>query len=166
MDVLRFDVLARQLSQDGSRRRLLSLFTGTALGGLLAATFGQDGDAKNKKNRKKKKSCKNKTCDECQSCRKGKCLAKPDGTACSTGFCQDGACIGEGNCPSNQECELSDLCCPEPVLTVGGGIVVCESQSALCACVNGTTFCAFGEGFGDCCTASESCDPVDGCVAP
>jgi hypothetical protein len=161
MDVHRFDALVRNLTVEGSRRRLLGLLGGTALGGLLATGFDHDAEAK-----KKKKKCKKK-CAECQQCKKGKCKPKANGTTCSTGFCQDGTCIGEGNCPPAQVCEISEVCCPNPLINIGN-VEVCETDSnqLVCGCLGGTTFCAYGGGeFGNCCEAGETCDPDDGCVA-
>jgi hypothetical protein len=156
MDVHRFDTLVRTFSTQGSRRRLFGLLGSTALGGVLATSIADDADAK-------KKKCKKK-CGECQRCKKGKCKPKANGILCSTGFCQDGTCIGEGNCPPAQVCELSEICCPEPVVT-SGNTEVCDPTGNLCGCTGGTTFCVFGGGeFGDCCEAGETCDPDDGCV--
>jgi subtilisin-like proprotein convertase family protein len=54
MEIQRFDALAHQLGQGESRRRLLGLFGGTALGGFMATTFGPEAEAKKKKKKKKK----------------------------------------------------------------------------------------------------------------
>jgi hypothetical protein len=159
MEIQRFDALSRQLSQGESRRRLLGLFGGTALGGLLATTFGPEAEAKKKK---KKKSCKKKQCGECQICQKGKCKPKPDGTACTDGACQGGVC----NCPSDQVCELSETCCPEPITAYeGASICSTDDVAQLCSCPAGREACVPDVGeLGGCCLSSDACDPDVGCV--
>lgn len=173
MEIQRFDAITRQLGQDGSRRRLLGLFGGTALGGLLAAGLSSDAEAKKKRKKKKKKKRKPTTptcsgCGECQTCQNGTCVAAPNGTACSTGTCEDGICRGTTNCPSDRVCELSDICCPVPLETVNGDIVVCPIDEGLvlvCDCAGGSELCIFGGGdYADCCQAGESCNPDVGCV--
>jgi hypothetical protein len=160
MDVHRFDTLVRTCSTPGSRRRLLGLLGSTSLGALLATSVDHDADARNNN---KNKKCKKK-CGECQQCKKGRkdtCKPKPDGTLCSTGSCNNGAC----GCPADQVCVISEICCPDPLVT-SGNTELCESTGNLCSCTGGTTLCIFGGGeFGDCCEAGETCDPDDGCVA-
>lgn len=159
MEIQRFDALARQLSQGGSRRRLLGLFGGTALGGLMATNAGPEAEAKKKK---KKKSCKKKKCGECQVCQKGKCKPKPNGTACTDGTCENGVCIGDGNCPPERICELSETCCPEPIEDVNG-VGICESASRLCSCPAGDQVCSGTEG-SQCCLSDDECSPIGNCA--
>jgi hypothetical protein len=59
MDIQRFDAISRQLSQGGTRRRLLGRFGGTALGALVASgLIGDDTQARKKGKKKKGKKCK------------------------------------------------------------------------------------------------------------
>jgi hypothetical protein len=173
MDLQQFDELARQLSQGESRRRLLGLFGGTALGGLIAAGFASDADAKKRKKKKKKKKKKPTTptctgCSECETCQNGACVSVPNGTACSTGACEDGICRGTTNCPDNRICELSEICCPGPLQTANETVVVCvidEETALACDCVAGANLCLFNdEQNADCCEAGEECNEVEGCV--
>ncbi len=153
MDAERFDALARSLFVSPSRRSLL----GAVVGGALA-TVGMD-RAEAKKSRKKKK-CKN--CGECQQCTKRKCVAKPDGTACSGGsICQGGICASgctctapaicggpDGECcdPEGTPCTSFAGCCSgECDFLVGGGTcgscrgLFCNAQYRCCAgvpCIN------------------------------
>jgi hypothetical protein len=149
MEMQRFDALARHFGQGGSRRHLLGLLSGTALGGLIAAGLASDADAKK---RKKKKKCKK--CGECQTCRKGRCKAKVDGTACSLGSCAGGVCT----CPDEATCcTNSDDCPAGSGQTCQGGACTClpgqEDSGGVCGtpptCLGFFRFCNFSS---DCCS--------------
>jgi hypothetical protein len=162
MEIQRFDAIARRLGQDGTRRRLLGLFGGTALGGLMATTFGPEGEATRKK-KKKKKSCKKKKCGECQVCQKGKCKPKPDDTPCSDGTCEGGVCIGISNCPSDQVCEEAGICCT-PGIVCGGGACYCDNgEFPVCSCPAGDQVCQ-GTQTDSCCLPGDDCDESGVCV--
>jgi hypothetical protein len=163
MEIQRFDALARQLGQDGTRRRLLGLFGGTALGGLLAAgLIGDDAEAKKRK-KKKKKSCKKKKCGECQTCRKGKCLAKADGTACTGGTCEGGICRTVNNCPPAQVCDLADTCCTEGINCFDDVCFCGEEVQVVCSCPAGDEYCEGTDG-AQCCLASDGCNVAGYCT--
>lgn len=103
MDPSRFDFLTRALSATPSRRGIARALAGLTLVGALAPLLGlSDSEAKNKK--KKKKTCRN--CGPCQTCSKGTCKAKTDGTACVGGrICLGGTCA----CGPGRE-EIADRC--------------------------------------------------------
>ncbi|HEU5432639.1 MAG TPA: hypothetical protein VFU81_13310 [Thermomicrobiales bacterium] len=85
MDGRRFDAFARRLSSDLTRRRVVGLLGGAALGVALAAGK-DDASAGNKKR------CPG-GCGVCQRCKRGKC--KPHaGAACGAG----GKCLANGSC--------------------------------------------------------------------
>jgi hypothetical protein len=157
MDVQRFDAIARQLCQDSSRRRLLGLFGGTALGGLMAATLGLGAEVEGKK-KKKKKSCKKKKCGECRVCQKGKCKAAPDGTACSTGVCLSGVC----GCSPEDVCELAETCCTEGIECITDVCFCGELQDVICSCPASDEYCEGGAG-AQCCLSGDECSPNGTC---
>lgn len=149
MDAARFDALARSLQRLAPRRVALAALGG-GLSALLAITSIPDAEAGKKKGKKKKK-CKKK-CNECQTCnkKKGKCQAKPNGTACSIGgaTCQSGACVCEaGFFPCNGECIEENLCCVDA--DCGGEILSCDD--GICTCPDPSDFP---------CSISECCDPA------
>jgi hypothetical protein len=134
MEVRRFDTLARQVGAAETRRGLLGLLFGSALGGLLVTRLADHAEAKK---RKKKKKCKG--CTECQSCKKGKCKPKPDGPACGSGgqTCQAGACAcpaGQEDsggvygtrpaCPGNGSCDAASDCCSDACFTQTGSCLL------------------------------------------
>lgn len=160
MDVLRFDALVRQLGQGESRRRFLGLVGGTTLGGLAAVGLASESDARKKK---KKKSCKKKKCGECQACKKGKCLAKTDGTACSGGTCEDGVCRSVNNCPPAQVCDLAETCCTDGINSVDGVSYCGADQQAICTCPAGDDFCQGTDG-AQCCLSGDACHESGACV--
>jgi len=87
MEIDRFDRLTMTLSTIGTRRGLLQLLPLT--GGLGA--FGLITAAA--KTGKPKKKCKT-PCGSCQTCKKGKCKPKADGTICGPDqICSGGGCI-------------------------------------------------------------------------
>lgn len=161
MDIQRFDALVRQLGQGETRRRLLGLFGGTALGGLMATTFGPEAEAKKKK--KKKKSCKKKKCGECQVCQKGKCQPKADGTACTDGACEGGVCVGINNCPPAQVCELAETCCTDGINCITDVCFCGENQQEVCSCPAGDEYCEGADG-AQCCLTGDTCASIGACV--
>ena len=82
MNELRFDALARALSNgSATRRKLTRGLVGAAISAGVAAFAWDDGTAK-------------KRCPSCKKRKKGKCKGrKPDGSACPGGTCQSGSCI-------------------------------------------------------------------------
>ncbi len=153
MDVHRFDTLVRAFSTQGSRRRVLGLLGGTALGGLLATGFDHDAEAK-----KKKKKCKKK-CAECKQCKKGKCKPKANGTPCSTGTCANGVCA----CAEDQVCELAETCCTEGINCITDVCFCGEDQQEVCSCPAGDEYCEGTDG-AQCCLAADTCGSFGGCV--
>ena len=160
MDGARFDQLLHSLASGISRRATL----GAAMSGLFAtgaiSLLEPDAEAKKHHKKKKKKKCKN--CRECQVCQKGKCAAKQDGTTCSTGVCQGGVC----GCPTDQTCEIADICCPA-ALEDFDGATFCDQgggEFVLCSCPAGEDPCVGDQGGGQCCLPSDSCDPVNLCT--
>ena len=100
MEDTRFDDMAKMVGSQKTRRLTL----GALLGRVLSALGLAEVEAA------RKRGCKPKP-NECQTCKKGKCrktnsgkkkckrgklLAKANGTACSFGTCQSGTCVATG----------------------------------------------------------------------
>jgi hypothetical protein len=96
LDDRRFDALVRRLSSDLTRRRVVGLFGGAALGAMLAAGVGGDASAA------RKKQCVG-GCGVCERCKRGKCKPNP-GAACDSG----GTCLTNGSCAI--ACTADDDC--------------------------------------------------------
>jgi hypothetical protein len=118
MDELSFDRLARLVSTDASRRKVVKSASASALGMLgLAKLLGVE-EAKAKKGGKKKKSrrCKKtvnascnppgKKCCRGLACEEGKCC-KSLGTKCEDGS----ECCGNGICDQVEGGNSQTLCC-------------------------------------------------------
>lgn len=115
MDDKRFDSLVRTLARGATRRGAARALAGLGLASALAPVLGM-GDAADA--RRKKKRCR---CSACQTCRKGRCAAIADGTACGLNkTCEAGACTcdngrGEiaGRCivPCSDACRATVNCC-------------------------------------------------------
>lgn len=119
MDGQTFDLLTRGVVTALSRRRITGWFGGAILGGLLLPASGSLTQAKKKR---KKKKCKK--CSVCQTCnKKGKCKAKPNGSACGPGTCQNGSCVCPTECCSNLDCADGAVC-----LSNGSCAVTCDAQ--------------------------------------
>ncbi len=152
MDSQRFDDLARSLSQ--SRRGLLGL--GAALG---LAPLISDG-----RKRKKKKKCKG--CTECQACKKGKCRAKPEGSACVGGLCTGGGCACFAGFRSCQgRCIPDDQCCTAAECGQSGscqnGTCICTGETRRCGnrCIPVASCCTTAD-----CTGGKTCLSSGACA--
>jgi hypothetical protein len=169
MDTSRFDRMAMSFAQEPSRRDLLRLLGGAALGaGGLMLLESDGGEAKRHKHKKRKK--KGATCKDgrqngsetdvdcggsCPRCRAGKsCETRDD---CTTALCVDGACLSPVNA---DECGLD------------ADGETCFARDS----VNADRFCSrktcklFPGGSCDDCTGEEQCAPAGGndieCCAP
>jgi hypothetical protein len=102
MDADRFDAMTRSL-ESGSRRRMLTVLAGVALGAVapLRGTIGVDAKKHGKNNNKDKKKKKHKS-----DCR-------PSGQFCTSG-CGEGPCDSccSGNCGFNYD-RNDFVCCTE-----------------------------------------------------
>src|SRR5688572_29638812 len=119
MDDLTFDRLARLVSTDASRRKIVKATSVSALGALgLAALLGVE-EVKAKKGGKKKKSrrCKDKAGATCNppgkkccrglACQEGSCCKKL-GTRCNDQLTE---CCGTGICDNVSGGSVQTLCC-------------------------------------------------------
>ena len=84
METTHFDALRPSLAESHSRRGIIQLVAGLALGGPLAVLGLSPAAA----------TCKKK-CGPCKRCKHGKCKPKRAGTACSGGTCHKGTCVTE-----------------------------------------------------------------------
>jgi hypothetical protein len=145
MDAERFDDMLRLLAGAATRRGTLAF----GLSGALTALGLTGSEAKKKKKRKKKK-CKG--CSECQVCKKGKCQAKPEGSACVGGLCAAGTCsCFNGFIACQGRCIPEDQCCGSPDCGEGG-----SCQNGTCVCLNGFKRCD-----NRCIPADVCCDDDD-----
>jgi hypothetical protein len=139
MDAERFDTLARSLTIDRSRRRVLGLLSGLTLGALaplLHLADAQAGKGKKKKKKKKRSTppaatgptspppppfCASQpdgaACGFCRLCQSGACQADStqNNAACGndgTGRCLNGTCNPVPTCsPRNGPCQTAADCC-------------------------------------------------------
>lgn len=111
MDGKRFDAVTRRISMRPSRRALLSVLSGAALGACLSALGGSDADARKKSAGNNKKKCRklDRDCGSKQKCCKG--------LACTNGTCLK---------PRAPECDNDNDC---------GGIESCQNGQCVAACV-------------------------------
>lgn len=116
MDDLTFDRLARLVSADASRRKVVRSAGASALGALgLAALLGAE-ETRAKKDGKKKRRCKKtvgatcnppgKKCCRGLACQEGSCCKKL-GTKCTDGS----ECCGNGICDQVEGGSSQTLCC-------------------------------------------------------
>jgi hypothetical protein len=84
VETTHFDALRPSLAESHSRRGIIQLVAGLALGGPLAVLGLSPAAA----------TCKKK-CGPCKRCKHGKCKPKRTGTACSGGTCHKGTCVTE-----------------------------------------------------------------------
>jgi hypothetical protein len=148
MDATRIDRLVRALTAALTRRGIARGLAGIALAGPIASLLGLAGAEAKKKRKKKKKKCKN--CGPCQSCKKGKCKPKADGTACGVcDECQSGACVSR--CATGESCLANGGCCVPDCAGKECGSDGCGESCGTCTggqtcqsgtCVNPPPFCA------------------------
>lgn len=161
MDTGRFDELARAFAAGGSRRTLLSL----SLGGAVGLSWLDPA-------RGKARSC-SLGCDVCQQCVKLKCHKRrkhrycgkrvcaslDNGASCPGGTCQDGGCVPAGGPPPPSEQQPGGATCFGGMVKCGGKCVdlqrdrghcgTCDRncqanadcQNSQCVCNLGTTVC-------------------------
>jgi hypothetical protein len=188
MDHDQFDALTRTVTPVApSRRAMLRLFAGTALGGVVRLGGGEFVEAKRKKKKKKAPRCGGASPVQCPPpANNPKAVCYPTGTHCCSSAVGGGACyIGNACCPPSVaypggSCAMDDeVCCSA---AAGGGS--CSLSSPVCcapsqlepegSCVpKGATCCPLG-GYCDagesCCPPSPdfpygSCAPAGGCFA-
>lgn len=118
MDDLTFDRLARLVSTDASRRKIVKSASTSALGVLGLSTLHGVDEVKAKKGGKKKKSrrCKDKAGATCNPPGKKCCrgLACEEGSCCKKlgTKCEDGSeCCGAGICDQVKGGNEQTLCC-------------------------------------------------------
>lgn len=131
MDTRTFDTVTRSLipagSSSTSRRGMIRLLGGLALGAPLGLLGLQSVDAK----------CRKK-CGPCKRCKRGTCKPKPAGTACAGGTCQGGICVPAATPP---------LVCPSGTFAVAERCAPncgapCEARGGVCAVtIEGFTTC-------------------------
>jgi hypothetical protein len=127
MDGSRFDLLARSLILEGSRRQALSWGLAGAL--VLLSSAGENAAARKKK-----------PCSACKKRKKGRCKPKANGTACPGGTCQNGQCrcasVGLRElCTSDNDCCTSStgmLCARTGGCRTDGLPVCCKQTGAPC----------------------------------
>jgi hypothetical protein len=150
MDADRFDALTRALDS-GSRRRMLGVLGGVALGAIAPLRDQLNGAAKKRK--KKKKKCGKKCIPKSNCCTSAEC--GPGGT------CEGGACTCAGvppvacddnDCDCGQVCRVDDAG-SEPSVCQGGGcpetdfcsdpfIYFCGAGCACATSIDDATICA------------------------
>ena len=138
MDADRFDTLARTLTAAGSRRQALVATLGGGLSLVLGAASVDEAGAK-------------KRCPPCKKRKLGKCKKKlPDGTACSGGTCQAGACC----LPESPETTCAGRCGTWPN--------TCR-QTVSCPPCAGGMYCLANGSCAKICLAQEDCPAGCGC---
>jgi hypothetical protein len=161
MDDKRFDGLVAAMARGASRRGAARALAGLGLASALAPVLDISDTAAR---RRKKKRCR---CSACQTCRKGRCTAIADGTACGLNkTCAGGSCTCDngrdeiaGRCtlPCTAACSATVNCCNK---TFDTGLRFCgfdyrPCESALpCTSHRG---CSTGELCGQ-----TGCDAVNG----
>ena len=147
MDGSAFDRLARLVSTDASRRKIVKSTSASALGALgLAALLGVE-EVRAKKGGKKKKSrrCKDKFFATCNP---------PSKKCCGGLACQEGSCCGK---LGNKKCTDGSQCCGNAICdNVSGG----NPTDTQC-CHQADEFCAKES---DCCNGFASDEPTNKCV--
>lgn len=159
MDSSRFDTLAR-LVGSRSRRSVLQVVAGTALGATLLGQLGSEvGAAKCKAPTKKckKKNGKKLKCCGGAKCQGGRCRCKTGGPACGKACCAAGQVCQQGN-PKvcvNGPLQPGEICDPDAPLGCESGKCVCVTVGENTACTCREATCA---GFGtECAETSECC---------
>jgi hypothetical protein len=108
VDDKRFDGLVGTLASGTTRRGAARALAGLGLASALATVLDISDTAAR---RRKKKRCR---CSECQTCRKGRCTAIADGTACGLNkTCEGGSCTcdnGRGEIAGRCILSCSDTC--------------------------------------------------------
>jgi hypothetical protein len=148
VDEIRFDAIARSLSQFPTRRGALRAIVS---GLLVAGGIDRLGLATTSAKKKKTK----KTCPRCRRLMKGKCnrAHKPDGTVCGPGLiCQSGNC--RRGCPAGQE-----LCAGTCLPLCGTGTA--RNPSTCACCLTSGQTCPAAPATNTCC--SGNC-PAGTCV--
>ena len=165
MDSHRFDAFARMLTDGRSRRGLVRLLAGLALG-VLVSSRPEESWAESGKCKKK--------CGPCQKCdrgkcekkngktrrKPGKCKPKANGTPCTSGVCQDGICdCAPGQQRSGGVCATPPNCVGQNQLCTQG-VTSCCSNTCFDPCVSCEPACA-------CSTTGEACNTsADCCGSP
>ena len=151
MDADRFDALSRALTDTPSRRTLLRLLAGSAVGSLLGlSTRSTEARKKKKKKKKKKKRCT------------PRCAGKscgPNGCGGSCGSCSGGASCSAGGtctCPPGQE-----LCRGSCVAICTGPVGAVRDPRTCGCCVQAGQTCPAPGGLA-CCTGT--CEPNNRCA--
>ena len=163
MDKIRFDTLTRSLTAAGSRRRALTAVLAGALG-MLGLAHPDEATAG---------KCKRKPteCEQCTKSRKGKkkpgkIKARANGTPCSSGSCQNGACIAAavtpsppGICAGKNTCAGTDPSgCHRPGAS---SVCLCWARADDTTTFCGSTVTRFGNSC-SVCTEDETCVVLGG----
>jgi hypothetical protein len=156
----RFDDVVRTWGCS-SRRSVLRLVAGTAVGTLLLGQLGiDDADAKcvAPGNKCKGKDGKKKKCCGGAKCQGGKCRCKNGGVGCGKACCAPGQLCQQGNPLTcvNGPLEPGDICDPDAPLGCQSGKCVCVTVGEITACTCREEIC-LGLNNEECSNTADCC---------